>query len=85
MGNTHGTYLDPLIKLQKKCVRVIIFSHYLEHTPHLFKQLDILSFKRLVVQIIYLLMFKCHIGLPLSQLITFLYKYYSARLLYKAN
>ena len=42
-GNTHDTYLNPLIKLQKKCIRIITFSHYLEHTPPLFKQLDILS------------------------------------------
>ena len=61
-GNTHATYLD-LIKLQKKCVRVITFSHYLEHTPHPFKQLDILSFTKLVVQRISLLMFKHHIGI----------------------
>ena len=44
-GNTHDTYLNPLIKLQKKCERVITFSHYLEHTPPLFKQLGILSLK----------------------------------------
>ena len=42
-GNTHDTYLNPLIKLQKKCIRIITFYHYLEHTPPLFKQLDILS------------------------------------------
>ena len=67
----HAIYLDPLIKLQKKCVRVITFSHHLEHTPHLFKQLDILSFKMLVVQRISLLMFKHHIGissLPINNL-----------------
>ena len=43
-GNTHNTYLLPLIKLQKKCVRIITFSHYLEYTEPLFKQLDILNF-----------------------------------------
>ena len=62
-GNAHDTYLDPLIKLPKKCVRVITFSYYLEHTTPLFEQLDILSFKKLVVQRISLLMFKRHTGI----------------------
>ena len=61
-GNAHNRYLDPLIKLQKKCVRVITFSYYLEHTTPLFEQLDILSFKKLVIQRISLLMFKRHTG-----------------------
>ena len=47
----------------RKCERGITVSHYLDHTPHLFKQLNILSFKKLVVQKIYLLMFKQHIGI----------------------
>ena len=42
---------------------MITFSHYLKHIPHLFKQLDILSFEKLVVQRISLLMFKNHIGI----------------------
>ena len=49
-GNTHDSYLSPLIKLQKKAVRIITFSHYLEHSAPLFKQLDILNFKALVTQ-----------------------------------
>ena len=53
-GNAHDTYLDPLIKLQKKCIRVIIFSFYLEHTTPLFEQLDILSFKNFVMSLEYL-------------------------------
>ena len=72
-GNAHDTYLDPLIKLQKKCVRVITFSYYLEHTTPLFEQLDILSFKKLVIQRISLLMFKRHTGstpLPINNLFT---------------
>ena len=72
-GNAHDTYLDPLIKLQKKCVRVITFSYYLEHTTPLFEQLDILSFKKLVIQRISLLMLKRHTGstpLPINNLFT---------------
>ena len=57
------TYLEPLIKLRKKCARLITFSHYLECSLPLFKQLDILSFKKLEVQRKSLLMFKRHIGI----------------------
>ena len=72
-GNTHNTYLLPLIKLQKKCVRIITFSHYLEHTEPLFKQLYILNFNALVTQRISLIMFKIHtasVPLPISNLFT---------------
>ena len=31
-GNACNVYLDPLVKLQKKCLRIITFSSYLEHT-----------------------------------------------------
>ena len=61
-GNTHDSCLSPLIKLQKKSVRIITFSHYLEHSAPLFKQLDILNFKTLVTQRISLLMYKIHMG-----------------------
>ena len=70
-GNTHDSYLSPLIKLQKKAVRIITFSHYLEHSAPLFKQLDILNFKALVIQRISLLMYKIHmenIPLPICNL-----------------
>ena len=72
-SNAHDMYLDLLIKLQKKCVRVITFSYYLEYTTPLFGQLDILSFKKIVIQRISLLMFKRHTGstpLPINNLFT---------------
>ena len=59
-GNACITHLNPLIKIQKKCIRTITFSHYLEHTRPLFEKLNILSFKKLVTQRISLLMFKRH-------------------------
>ena len=61
--NACDTHLDPIIKIQKKCVRVITFSHYLEPTESLFKDLKILAFKKLVIQRILLLMFKHNIGI----------------------
>ena len=55
-------YLDPLIKLQKKIIRVITFSQYLAHTNDLFVQLQILPFKKLVIHRIRLQMFKNNLG-----------------------
>ena len=57
-GNACNVYLDPLIKLQKKCLRIITFSNYLEHTESLFQKLEILNFKKLVNHRIAILMFK---------------------------
>ena len=57
-GNACATHLDPLIILQKKCIRTITFSSRLEHTAPLFDQLDILNFNKLVTQRIALLMYK---------------------------
>ena len=37
-GNTNDIHLDPIIKLQKKSIRAITFSHYLESTDQLFKK-----------------------------------------------
>ena len=61
-GNAANIYLDPLIKLQKKIIRVITFSQYLAHTNDLFVQLQILPFKKLVIHRIGLQMFKNHLG-----------------------
>ena len=55
-------YLDLLIKLQKKIIRVITFSQYLAHTNDLFVQLQILPFKKLVIHRIGLQMFKNNLG-----------------------
>ena len=57
--------------IAKKSVRIITFSHYLEHSAPLFKQLYILNFKALVIQRISLLMYKIHMGnvpLPICNL-----------------
>ena len=54
--------LDPLIKLQKKIIRVITYSQYLAHTNDLFVQLQILPFKKLVIHRIGLQMFKNNLG-----------------------
>ena len=40
-GNACNLYLEPLIRLQKKCTRTITFFPYLEHTDPLFIELKI--------------------------------------------
>ena len=70
-GNTHAIHLNPIIKLQKKSIRAITFSHYLELSQPLFKQLNILDFKKLAIQRISLMMFKQHNGIvptPIAKL-----------------
>ena len=62
-GNACNLYLEPLIKLQMKCIGTKTFSHYLEHTDPLFKELKNLKFTKLVTHRIALLMFKYSIGL----------------------
>ena len=57
-GNTNAVHLDPIIKIQKKIVRTITFSHYLAHTEPISYTLNILNFNNLVVHRISLMMFK---------------------------
>lgn len=66
-GNASGIHLDPIIKLQKQCVRTISFAAYREHTEPIFKELCILNFNKLVTHRIGLLMFKHSLELlPIS-------------------
>ena len=57
-GNACSVDLDPLVKLQKKCLRIITFSSYLEHTDQLFQNLEILNIQKLVIHRRAMLMFK---------------------------
>ena len=42
-GNTHITILDPLIKIQKRIIRIITSSPYRAHTQPLFVALNMLN------------------------------------------
>ena len=44
-GTAPKKYLDPLIKIQKKIVRIITFSPYLCHTDPIFKDLPATNFQ----------------------------------------
>ena len=57
-GHACNVYLDPLIKLQNKCLRIITFSSYFKHTEPLFQKLEILNLKKLVIHRIAMLMCK---------------------------
>ena len=64
-GNACDTHLEPIIKIHKRYIRTITFSCYFEQTEPLFKELELLSFKKLVIQRILLMMF-IHLALFLN-------------------
>ena len=71
MGNTSAVHLDPLIKIQKRAIRIITFSSYLSPSEPIFQSLNILNFRKLVIQRVSLLMFKmskCDVPKPLHAL-----------------
>ena len=79
-GNTNAVHLDPIIKIQKKIVRTITFSHYLAHTEPIFDTLNILNFNNLVVHRISLMMFKYSkdlVPLPIVELFTRNYEFHN--------
>ena len=76
-GNTNAVHLDPIIKIQKKIVRTITFSHYLAHTEPIFDTLNILYFNNLVVHRISLMMFKYSKDLVPLPIVELLPQYYA--------
>ena len=79
-GNTNAAHLDPIIKIQKKIVRTITFSHYLVHTEPIFDTLNILNFNSLVVHRITLMMFnysKDLVPLPIVECFTRNYEFHN--------
>ena len=57
-ANTYQSSLDPLIKLQKKIVRIISFAGYKDHTLPIFKKLSILTFHQINEEKTALFMFR---------------------------
>ena len=69
--NASAVHLDPIIKIQKRAIRTITFSSYLSPSEPIFQSLNILNFRKLVIQRVSLLMFKiskCHVPKPLHAL-----------------
>ena len=66
-GSATLNHINPLKKIQKKCVRAITFSEYLAPSEPIFQTLNVLNFENLVIQRISLLMFKySHGDVPVS-------------------
>ena len=57
-GLTFKSYVDPLIKIQKKALRIITGKHRLAHTKPLFEDLKVLTIEKLYVYAIQMFMFK---------------------------
>lgn len=57
-GNTHSTYLDPLVKLQKRAIRIITGSKRTASSDGLFKLLRIVKFNKLHTLSIYIFLYK---------------------------
>ena len=58
-GAVDVTIIDPLFKLQKKAIRIISRSNYLEHTAPLFKSLKLLTVYNVYDLSCILFMYKC--------------------------
>ena len=59
-GNAPESYLDPLIKLQKRAIRVIAGVKKLAHTAPLFKKLKVMNLKNIYIYNTILIMYKFH-------------------------
>ena len=59
-GNTYQSYLEPLIKLQKRAVRTIVGARKYAHTAPLFRELKLLNSKEIYIYCVQLFMYKYH-------------------------
>ena len=57
-GNTYDSYLEPLIKLQKRAIRVVVGAKRYSHTDPIFKRLRILKLRQIYVFSVQLFVFK---------------------------
>ena len=57
-GNTYKSYIEPLLRLQKKVLRIITGSKKLSHTAPLFNELKILRFEQLYYVSVQMFMYK---------------------------
>ena len=61
MGNASNIHLDPINKLPKRCFRIITLSHYFDLTSPLFRKLEILNIKKMVIHRISMYKHSLHI------------------------
>ena len=58
-GSAYDITLDPLIKMQKKAIRLVNNSHYLEHTAPIFSSLKIIKVQQVFKLNCLIFMYKC--------------------------
>jgi len=81
-GCAGKTILDRLLKLQKRCVRIITYSKYMAHTRLLFQKLGIMKIDDIYIVQILLLVYKCRFPPCEIYSCSFFYKY---KFLYSEN
>ena len=59
-GNTCQSYLDPLVKLQKRAIRTIVGARKYDHTLPLFQNLKLLNIREIYIYCVHILMNKYH-------------------------
>ena len=59
-GHTYDTIFWPIILLQKRALRIIMFSSYCDHSSPLLKSLNLIKLQDLVKILTAVLMFKFH-------------------------
>ena len=59
-GNTCQSYLDPLVKLQKRAIRTIVGARKYYHTLPLFQNLKLLNIQEIYIYCVQILMYKYH-------------------------
>ena len=59
-GNTFGTYLDPLLKLQKRAIRILCGAQKYARTEPLFSKLKLLTLSELYIYSVEKFMYKYH-------------------------
>ena len=59
-GNSCKTYLDPLVKIQKRAVRILKGAKKLDHTDPIFKELKIMKISEIYVYTLQLILYKHH-------------------------
>ena len=59
-GNTYQSYLEPLVKMQKRAIRTIVGARKYAHTAPMFLYLKLLNIKEIYIYCVQLFMYKYH-------------------------
>ena len=62
-GNTYKSYIDPLIKIQKRAIRIISSARHDAHSEPLFCELNLLPLCKIYIMNVQMFMFKYYHGL----------------------